>query len=231
MPIESTSILYVGVGFLVVVLFCKAFEIIVERATILFVGKKKVRVTSLFIDEKDVIDSLRTELNELNIKIDALRIKLDGNFDALKIEVNALNNKLESTARMTEQSSLLQALPTPIVEDTRGNGEDTWTRDALVNETSMAPAIGESTSKDVWTRDVGKSDSVVNTKGAVMEVAMAKVHQASYPKEIAPNCKKCGKPMLLRKLHPGRYGHYNGDFECEACGWSVTKVVTFAPAA
>jgi hypothetical protein len=245
MPIESTSILYIGVGFLFVVLICKILEIIVERATILFVGKKKdVRVTSLFVGEKDVIDLFRMELNELNIKIDAVRIKLDG--------MNAPNSKLESTARMTERSSLLQALPTPMVEDTTGNSKDTWTRDALVNETSIAPSIGESTSNDTWTRgtgvsdapitptisqvtsndtytrDVGKNDSVVNTKTAIREVAMAQVHQPSYPKEIAPNCTKCGKPMLLRRFHPDRFGHYKGYFECEACGRSVREVITIA---
>ena len=80
------------------------------------------------------------ELNELNIKIDALRIKLDGNLDALKIEVNALNSKLKSTA--TEQLSLVPASPTPMLEDTRGNSENTWIRDALVSETSIAPTIG-----------------------------------------------------------------------------------------
>ena len=47
MPIESMSILYLGVGFLFVVLFCKALEIIVERATILFVSKKDVRVAKI----------------------------------------------------------------------------------------------------------------------------------------------------------------------------------------
>jgi hypothetical protein len=155
MPIESTSILYLGVGFLFVVLFCKALEIIVERATILFVGKKDVRVTSLFVGEKDVIDLFRMELNELNIKIDALRIKLDGNFDALKLEVNALNSKLESTA--TEQLSLVPASPT--LEDTWGNSENTWIRDALVSETSIAPTIGEFTSNDTWTRDTPVSDA------------------------------------------------------------------------
>ena len=157
MPIESMSILYLGVGFLFVVLFCKALEIIVDRATILFVGKKDVRVTSLFVDEKDVIDLFRMELNELNIKIDALRIKLDGNLDALKIEVNALNSKLESTA--TEQLSLVPASPTPMLEDTWGNSENTWIRDALVSETSIAPTIDEFTSNDTWTRDTPVSDA------------------------------------------------------------------------
>jgi hypothetical protein len=251
MPIESISIFYVGVGVLFVVLFCKAVEIIVERATSLFVGKTEVRVTSLFVDEKDVIDLLRMGLNELNIKINALRIKLDGDLDALKVEVNALNSKLESAVRMTEQSNVM-ASPIPMLEDTWGNSEATWTRGALVSETSIAPTIGESSSNDTWTRDtvvsdapivptisevtsndtftrdVGKSDSVVNTKGAITEVAMAQVHQDFYPKEIAPNCTKCSKPMLLRQIHPSRSGHYKGDFECETCGLSVRKFVTIA---
>jgi hypothetical protein len=237
MPIESMSILYLGVGFFFVALFCKALEIIVERATILFVGKKDVRVTSLFVGEKDVIDLFRMELNELNIKIDALRIKLDGNLDALKIEVNALNSKLGSTA--TEQSSLVPTSPTPKLEDTWGNGENTWTRGALVNETSIAPTIGESTSNDTWTRDTAVSDApIVPTISQVTSndtftrdvsnVVMAQVHQVFYPTEIAPNCTKCSKPMLLRQIHPSRFGHYKGDFECETCGLSVRKFVTIA---
>ena len=161
MPIESISILYFGVWFLFVVLFCKALEIIVERAKSLFVGKNEVRVTSLFVDEKDVIDLFRTGLNELNIKVNALRIKLDGDLDALKIEVNALNTKLESTARMTEQSSVMPASAIPMLEDTWGNSEDTWTRGALVSETSIAPTIGESTSNETWTRDTVVSDAPI----------------------------------------------------------------------
>ena len=157
MPAESISILYVGVGFLFAALFCKALEIIVERATSLFVAKTEVRVTSLFVDDKD--DLFRTGLNELNIKINALGIKLDGSLDALKIEVNALNSKLESTARMTEQSSAVGVSPTPMRENTWGNSEDTWTRGALVSETSIAPTIGESTSNNTWTRDPVVSDA------------------------------------------------------------------------
>jgi hypothetical protein len=236
MPIESISILYVGVGFLFVVLFCKAVEIIVERATTLFVGKKEVRVTSLFVDEKDVIDLFRTGLNELNTKINALRIKLDGNLDALKVEVNALNSKLESTARMTEQSTVMPASPMPMLEDTWGNSEDTWTCGALVSETSIAPTIGESTSNDTWTRDTAVSDApIVPTISQVTSndtftrdvgnVVMAQVHQVFYPTEIAPNCTKCSKPMLLRQIHPSRFGHYKGDFECETCGLSVRNKI------
>jgi hypothetical protein len=244
MPIEAISILYVGVGFLLVVLFCKALEIIVERATILFVGKKDVRVTSLFVREQDV--DLFIELNELNIKIDALRIKLN----ALKLEVNALNSKLESLPR--EQLSLMPASAVPMLKDTCGNSEDTSNLGALVSETSIAPTIGESTSdntwtrntlvsdapitptssqpvsNDTWTRDVDKSDSVANTKGAIAEVARAEIHQAANPKEIGPKCTKCGKPMLLKRLHPGRFAHYKGDFECETCGRSMREVVTIA---
>jgi len=239
MPIESISVLYVGVGFLFVVLFCKALEIIVERATSLFVGKTEVRVTSLFVDENEVIDLFRTGLNELNIKINALRIKLDGNLDALKVEVNALNSKLESTARMTEQSTVMPASPMPMLEDTWDNSEDTWTRGALVSETSIAPTIGESTSNDTWARDTAVSDApIVPTISQVTSndtftrdvgnVVMAQVHQDFYPKEIAPNCTKCSKPMLLRQIHPSRSGHYKGDFECETCGLSVRKFVAIA---
>jgi len=61
--------------------------------------------------------------------------------DALKNEVNALNSKLESTA--TVQLGLVPASPTPMREDTWGNSENTWVRDALVSETSIAPTIDE----------------------------------------------------------------------------------------
>jgi hypothetical protein len=150
MPIEAISIMYVGVGFLLVLLFCKALEIVVERAATLFVGKKK-----------DIIDLLRMEINALNIKFDALRIKLDGQLDALKIEVNALDRKVESTAKVIEQLSLGPALPTlsrgMLVDNSSSDGqlvpEDTWTRDTLVSNASIAPTIDDSSSHDTWDRD------------------------------------------------------------------------------
>ena len=92
----------------------------------------------------------------------------------------------------------------------------------------MVPTISQVTSNDTFTRDVGKSDSVVNTKDATADVAMPQVHQAFYPEEIAPNCTKCGKPTLLRQIHPSRVAHYKGDFQCETCGLSVRKFVTVA---
>ena len=142
MPIEW---LYLGVGFLFAVLFCKAVEIIVERARSLFVGKSDVIDLYLF----------KMELNALNKKIDALRIKLD----SLKIGVNALNTKLDSLSR--KQLSLVPASPGSMLEYTTGNSEDTWTRDALVSETSIAPTVGDATPDDTWTRDTLVSDAPI----------------------------------------------------------------------
>ena len=159
MPAEPMALLYVGVGFLFIVLFCKALEIIVERVTSLFVGKKDVRIKSLFVDEKNVIDLFRVELHELNIKINALRIELDGKRDALKIEVNARNSKLGSIP--SEQLSLVPASPTPILENPWDNSEDTWALGALVSETSIAPTIDEPASNDTWSRNTPVSDAPI----------------------------------------------------------------------
>jgi hypothetical protein len=134
MPIEW---LYLGVGFLVVVLFCKALEIIVDRATSQFFGKNDVLNLNV----------LRMELNAVNKEIDGLRIIHEGKLDALEIEVNTLNSKLESMP-----AKWLSLVPTsPMQKDTGGKSEDTWTRD----ETSIAPTIAASTSNDTWTRGVG----------------------------------------------------------------------------
>ena len=65
--------MYVAVGFLFVVLFCKALEIIVVRATGLIAGNKT-----------NAINQLRIE------------------FDALKMEIKGLKTELEVTAHSTK---------------------------------------------------------------------------------------------------------------------------------
>ena len=65
MSAESTT-LYFAAGFLFLILFGKALQLLVERSLPFFVGKK----TSDY-------DLLRIEQNALNIKIDALKMKLD----------------------------------------------------------------------------------------------------------------------------------------------------------
>src|SRR5262249_46122660 len=137
MPIESISIMYVAVGFLFVVLFCKALEIIVVRATGLIAGNKT-----------NAINQLRIE------------------FDALKMEIKGLKTELEVTAhstKMAAHASLVPASPTTyqVLQDaawSRDVGgrliqEDTWSRVERINNTPITPVVGQSTSDDTWTRD------------------------------------------------------------------------------
>ena len=89
---ESMSILYIAAGFLFVILFGKALELLVERAAPFFVGKKNGK------------DLLRNQQNALNIKIDALKIKLD----ALLCEFHALDTKVETmSSQMAQQLSIV----------------------------------------------------------------------------------------------------------------------------
>jgi hypothetical protein len=111
MPIEAISILYLGIGFLLVVLFCKALEIIVERATTLFVGKKK-----------DPIDQLRIELGAIKTEIMAVETDLQAISTKMKTELEAIATQItELTARVSISpitSQVAQADTWP-----RGNSE------------------------------------------------------------------------------------------------------------
>lgn len=54
---------------------------------------------------------------------------------------------------------------------------------------------------------------------------MSNVQQTAYPADVVlPVCYKCHAPMELKRLNRGRL-HYVGEFQCDACGRSVTAVV------
>jgi predicted PurR-regulated permease PerM len=82
MKIESTAILYLSVMFFLAILLCKTFELVIEQAR------------KFFANGSDYIDPVKTELNTLNSKTDALRIKFESKLDVLKNEINALKTEL-----------------------------------------------------------------------------------------------------------------------------------------
>src|SRR5215471_4016088 len=51
--------------------------------------------------------------------------------------------------------------------------------------------------------------------------------QVWFVNQAAPACPKCHSPMLLRRLLPRRYS-YNGQFECDACGCTLTTNIGLA---
>ena len=48
--------------------------------------------------------------------------------------------------------------------------------------------------------------------------------------EVLPTRAKCRSPMALRRLRAGRI-HYKGEFECDACGYTITKPIELAVSA
>src|SRR5689334_23921072 len=99
MKIESTAILYIGIMFLLALLFCKTVEVVVERTRRIFVGTN------------DALEPIKMELNALNIKIDGLQLRFDSKFDALQAEIDAVNAK--AVPRGTEQLSVVPDSPMP----------------------------------------------------------------------------------------------------------------------
>ena len=163
MKIESTAILYLGVMFFLAILLCKTFELVIERAR------------KFFANGSDYIDPVKTELNALNSKTDALRIKFDSKLDVLKNEINALKTEIDALKSKAEslataQSSVVSDFPTPMREDA-----DTWTRDMRVTEASIVPMIPSFTSEDTWTRD-----AVSNQTGG-----NANAKKKTHPVELA----------------------------------------------
>ena len=203
MPIE-----YIGIGFLLAVLGL-VVQTMVKQTRHLLVGKKK-----------DPINLLRIELGAIKIEISTLETELQAISTKMKTELEGISTQVTELTRLVSIS--------PITSGVAEAG--TWSRGNSESQAaqgySIVPTIDQSTAGDTWTRDAG--DSVANTKGAIAEGAISEVHQASYRKEMAPNCTRCGKPMLLKHLHPDRFSHYKGHFECETCGRSVREVVTFA---
>jgi hypothetical protein len=229
MRIEAIAILYLGVGFLLVVLFCKALEIIVERAATLFVGKKKDPIDLLRIE----LGAIKTEIMPVVTELQAISTKMKIELEAIATQITELRGRVSISPSQVAQADTWQrgnseSQPLQGYASSANDQNQEATRDKPEDDTSIVPTIDQSIERDTWTRDVDKSDSVANTKGAIADVVTAEIHQAANPKEIAPKCTKCGNPMLLKRLHPGRFAHYKGDFECETCGRSTKEVVTIA---
>jgi len=205
MPIE-----YIGIGFVLAVLGL-VVQTMVKQTKHLLVSKKKDPIKLLRIE----LGAIKTEISTLETELQAISTKMKTELEGISTQITELTG-LVSISPIT--SGVAQAATW-----SRGNSES-----QPAQGYSIVPTIDQSTAGDTWTRDAGKSDSVANTKGAIAEGAISEVHQASYRKEMAPNCTRCGKPMLLKHLHPDRFSHYKGHFECETCGRSVREVVTFA---
>ena len=173
MPIESLSIMYLGIGVLFAVFMCVAVQTIAERTTKLRVGQKK-----------DAVNLLRPQP------------------DALKADVNALKTKLEMvrySTKLTEHPNLVPVPPTTsqlLLEETwsRGNtwsGDepvsdasiiptadqsppgDTWTRDERISDFSVPPTVSRSTNEDTWIRDDSTPASPDRSKGATLLTGVA----------------------------------------------------------
>jgi len=162
MKIESTAILYLGVMFFLAILLCKTFEVVIERAR------------KFFANGSDYIDPVKTELNTLNSKTDALRIKFESKLDVLKKEINALKTEIDALKSKAESVattfSAVSDSPTPMPEDS-----DTWTRDMRVTEASIVPMIPSSASDDTWTRDAVSNQTGDN----------ANAEKKTHPVELA----------------------------------------------
>ena len=139
---ESTIIFSVAAGFLFLILFGKALELLVERTRSFWGGKKT--------SENDL---LRIEQNALNIKIDALKMKLD----AFRSELHALSARVDTMpAQLPEQSSIAPTSettwPEAEIEDNSAE-QNTWARRANVDDKlSVARTTNEGASGDTWTR-------------------------------------------------------------------------------
>ena len=153
MPVESISVLYLGIGLLFVVLMGLAVQTIAEQTKKLSVGKKKDAVTLLGSE----LDALKADLKAHHLNL--LRPELD----ALKADLNALKTKLETvtySTKLTEHPSLVPVPSTTsqlLLEDTWSQG-NTWTRDEPLSDASIIPTVDQSPPGDTWTRDERTSD-------------------------------------------------------------------------
>jgi hypothetical protein len=113
------SMIHIALGFLCVLLICKALSIVIER-----------RKTPPAGGEKDSIEGLRHKVEALQIEVSALKAQ---------IQKLACSDKLE-------QVSLMPAFLATSQMDFRHTADDQTIledRDALVNQTSMASSIGQ----------------------------------------------------------------------------------------
>jgi len=153
MPVESTSILYLGIGLLFVVLMGLAVQTIAERTKKLGLGKKK-----------DAVNLLRSELDALKADLNAHHLNLlRPELDALKADLMALNATLETgtySTKLTGQPTLVPVPPATsqqLLEHTWSQG-NTWSRDEPVSGAPIIPAVDQSLPGDTWTRDERTSD-------------------------------------------------------------------------
>ena len=129
MPTESTSMMHIAVGFLLVVLFCNALKFIIHH-------------TKKFLVNKN--DSFKTLRNEV---------------DALKVEPNILKTEVMTCSAKIDQAPISATSSQVVLEEiwSRGNSgiqsinRDTWTRNALLSDRALIPSINSS--GDTWTRD------------------------------------------------------------------------------
>ena len=153
MPVELTSILYLGIGLLFVVLMGLAVQTIAERTKKLGLGKKK-----------DAVNLLRSELDALKADLNAHHLNLlRPELDALKADLNALKTKLVTVAYSTKPTEHPSLVPVPpatsqqLLEDTWSQG-NTWSRDEPVSGAPIIPAVDQSLPGDTWTRDERPGD-------------------------------------------------------------------------
>jgi len=173
---------------------------------------------------KGAIHANRVKLNstavvEGDIYHRSLAIEENAQFEGLS---RRQENVIDMPSLVPAKLPQAQAVPVQGYVSPGNDQNQKATRDEPEGDASIVPTIEQSIEVDTWRHDLDKSDSVANTEGAIAEFARSEVHQAAYP-----NCTKCGKPMLLKRLHPGRF-HYKGDFECQTCGRSMREVVTIA---
>ena len=153
MPVESISVLYLGIGLLFVVLMGLAVQTIAEQTKKLGAGKKKDAVTLLGSE----LDALKADLKAHHLNL--LRPELD----ALKADLNALKTKLETatySTNLTQHPSLVPVPPATsqqLLEHTWSQG-NTWSRDEPVCNTPIIPVVDQSLPGDTWTRDERISD-------------------------------------------------------------------------
>jgi hypothetical protein len=192
MPIESLSIMYLGIGVLFAVFICVAVQTIADRTTKLRVGQ-----------EKDAVNLLRPQPDALKADVNAHHLNLPrAELDALKADLNSLRTKLEMvtySTKLTEHPSLVPVPPTTsqlLLEETWSRGNtwsrdeplsdasiiptadqsppgDTWTRDERISDFSVPPTLSRSTSEDTWIRDDSTPASPDRSKGATLLTGVA----------------------------------------------------------
>jgi hypothetical protein len=202
MPIQSISVMYLGIGILFAVLLCVAVQAVVEQTTKLLVSEKI-----------DPVNLLRPELEALKADLNALHLnRLGPELDGVKTDVNTLTTKLEMVTYSMRERANLATTSRALSEDTwsRDNSEsqsiqqdpgsrgelatdiptlgqsvsgDTWTRDEPPTDVSLVPTISHSTDEDTWTRNDSAPDSPDRDRAPNMIKVFS---QEEHRTEVAP---------------------------------------------